>query len=778
MKRSPKLRWRLGLWSVLVLLAISPLGAQAQDGTLKWLFQTGSHSFSSPAIGADGTIYVGWEARVLYAINPDGTLKWAFQTGGYIYSSPAIGADGTIYVGCEAGALYAINPDGTLKWAFQTGGYIYSSPAIGTDGTIYAASGSGKFYAINPDGSLKWETERLGSQDFASSPAIGADGTIYVGTDFNVKLYAFNPDGTVKWAYQAGGGYIVSSPGIGYGGEIYVGSEDGNLYAINPDGTLKWTYQTGGCIGASPVIGTDGTIYVADGHWWKPGEAKLHAINLDGTLKWAYSIGGDEALCSASIGADGTIYVGSGYPGNQLYAINPDGTLKWTFQTGIFVSINSPTIGPDGTIYVGAYGKLFAINTTCGGLANSPWPMFRHDVRHTGLWTAVNRPPVANAGSDQTVHAGTTVNLDGSGSSDPDGNLPLTYAWRFVSRPGGSNAQLSGPGAVNPTFVADVVSSEPWVVELVVTDSLGAKSAPATVRVSSINSAPVADAGPDQAITVIGTPITLTGGGSYDPDGDPLIYQWSFTAFPGDTPPTLTGADTATPGFTAAAHFDYRLKLVVRDGWADSEPAYVNIKFTNVTPVANAGPNQAVVIGDTVNLNGSGSTDANGDPLTYKWDLTTKPGDSTLSFSSTALAPSFIPDVPGTYVVQLIVNDGFVDSPASTVQILVSPTASWITEEIRDLTQTVGALPPAVFKNKTLGNALINKLQAVINQIDAGNYTGALAKLRDDVIPKTDGCATGGVPDANDWITDCETQGQVYPYLMDLAGHLAELAGQ
>ena len=57
----------------------------------------------------------------LYAINPDGTQKWAFSTGSYITSSPAIGADGTIYVGSDDDNLYAINPDGTQKWAFPTG---------------------------------------------------------------------------------------------------------------------------------------------------------------------------------------------------------------------------------------------------------------------------------------------------------------------------------------------------------------------------------------------------------------------------------------------------------------------------------------------------------------------------------------------------------------------------------------------------------------------------------------------------------------------------------
>ena len=85
----------------------------------------------------------------LYAIRPDGTLKWRFETGNEIWSSPAIGQDGTIYVGSDG--LYAISPDGTLKWRFQTSGLIKSSPAIVQDGTIYVGSDDGNLYAIASD---------------------------------------------------------------------------------------------------------------------------------------------------------------------------------------------------------------------------------------------------------------------------------------------------------------------------------------------------------------------------------------------------------------------------------------------------------------------------------------------------------------------------------------------------------------------------------------------------------------------------------------------------
>ena len=124
----------------------------------KWAFATGDAiKPSSPAIGSDGTIYVGSDDNKLYAINPDGTQKWSFATTGNIQNSPAIGADGTIYVGSDDKNLYAVNPNGTLKWSFNTGGIVnMTSNSIGADGTIYVGSTSDKVFAINPDGTQKW----------------------------------------------------------------------------------------------------------------------------------------------------------------------------------------------------------------------------------------------------------------------------------------------------------------------------------------------------------------------------------------------------------------------------------------------------------------------------------------------------------------------------------------------------------------------------------------------------------------------------------------------
>ncbi len=107
---------------------------------------------SSPAIGSDGTVYVGsvFPENKLYAINgKTGVKLWEFKTGDGVFSSPAIGSDGTVYVGSRDNKLYAINgKTGVKLWEFETGDHVSSSPAIGSDGTVYIGSWDKKVYAF------------------------------------------------------------------------------------------------------------------------------------------------------------------------------------------------------------------------------------------------------------------------------------------------------------------------------------------------------------------------------------------------------------------------------------------------------------------------------------------------------------------------------------------------------------------------------------------------------------------------------------------------------
>src|SRR5450432_3846261 len=135
--------------------------------------------------------------------------------------------------------------------------------------------------------------------------------------------------------------------------------------------------------------------------------------------------------------------------------------------------------------------------------------------------SVVNLPPTANAGPDQTVALGASVILNGAGSTDPEGGA-LTYQWSFTQKPAGSAATLNVLDPVHPTFVVDKAGT--YIVQLVVKDPLNASSSPDTVQISTNNSRPIANAGPDQTVLVTQT-VTLDGHLSSDADGDPLTYH-------------------------------------------------------------------------------------------------------------------------------------------------------------------------------------------------------------------------------------------------------------
>jgi len=184
------------------LYAINP------DGSLRWRYAT-ELGLSSPAIGPDGTIYTkcgeekpnvigGVFFNRIHAINPDGSLKWTYVTE-YIdyFALPAIGSDGTVFVGVDDGApfaddLCAIDSDGHLKWSYHySWSSIDASPVIGADGSIYVPGSGGSedtLYAMHPDGSLQWSYTVEGDW-IGTELAIGTDSTIYFGSTRG-KLYA------------------------------------------------------------------------------------------------------------------------------------------------------------------------------------------------------------------------------------------------------------------------------------------------------------------------------------------------------------------------------------------------------------------------------------------------------------------------------------------------------------------------------------------------------------------------------------------------------------
>jgi len=83
-----------------------------------------------------------------YAITSDGESAWEFDTRDWVISSPAIGGDGTVYVGAYNQSVYAFSADGELLWKHKTDKYISSSPQISEEGVLYIGSDDNYIYAI------------------------------------------------------------------------------------------------------------------------------------------------------------------------------------------------------------------------------------------------------------------------------------------------------------------------------------------------------------------------------------------------------------------------------------------------------------------------------------------------------------------------------------------------------------------------------------------------------------------------------------------------------
>ncbi len=338
------------------------------------------------------------------------------------------------------------------------------------------------------------------------------------------------------------------------------------------------------------------------------------------------------------------------------------------------------------------------------------------------------------------------------GSSCPDSPTALDdigYDWRIII---GSCPLCSAPQKVFITLT-DKICNTTYTSNMV-----------------TIYTSPVADAGPDQVITAVGSTVQLDGTQSYEEHGDFLMYLWYFAEKPAGSVALLSNPWSSQPTFVADKQGTYTIRLFVTDfffGTSSSDDVVVS--FLNVKPVANAGLSQSAVVGDTVTLNGSGSSDANGDPLTYQWSFTSVPAGSMAAIASPIAAiTAFVPDLPGLFVAQLIVNDGFVNSDPSTVQVQAVVTQTMAYQATKNAQTAVASLNSSVLKNTNMQNALLNKLNAVLADISAGDYAAALAQLKNDILTKTDGCAKVGTLDQNDWIQTCDAQKVIYPYVVNL----------
>lgn len=363
-------------------------------------------------------------------------------------------------------------------------------------------------------------------------------------------------------------------------------------------------------------------------------------------------------------GPDRTVSAGSRVTLHATGADPNEDSLSYTWTKVNGPSVTLPSLSQQDITFTPTIAGQYTFSVRCSdGVNTSSADQVVVTVN------ATNSAPTANAGVDQDVSVGTVVRLDGSGSTDPDGDA-LSYSWSQVSGP---SVALSSATAQSPTFTAASVGT--YVFQLVVSDGKVSSTADqVTVRAVSANTPPVADAGADIR-ALVGDDVILDASRSYDPDTDGLTFAWSQVS--GATV-QIHNANTMRAFFTPTTSGVYTFKVSVSDGQATStDTVSVTVDNANQVPVAVAGDAIVAVVGQTVTLDGSASYDPDGDAISYVWSQAGGPS-VTLSASNTA-RPSFVAAQAGVYVFELRVYDGEDTSDASTVTVTVQNAAGQIT---------------------------------------------------------------------------------------------------
>ena len=340
------------------------------SGGAEWKFPTGKGIFSSPIVGADGTVYFGSADQTFYALAPDGTPRWTIATGEIIDSSGLLDDRGRVYFGSGDGILRAADAQtGQIVWTMQaddpktTGGFIdwfEGNVAIGADGTLYVPNDNFLVYAVDRDtGSQLW-SYKMPDQTW-SLPAVDAHaGALYVGNNnllpiLGKNTFSIAADGSTNWS-MVSLGTVAASPLL-TSTSIVVGGFDGYVRAYaTADGSVLWELPTRDHIYASPAQLPDGTIV-------QPSvDGTVYAVNPDdGTVRWTYDTG-TPIRSSPAVDADGHVYLGGG--DGRLYVLNADGSLRFAMRLidDPRNDLNaSPALGKDAVYIGGESGEMFSV---------------------------------------------------------------------------------------------------------------------------------------------------------------------------------------------------------------------------------------------------------------------------------------------------------------------------------------------------------------------------------------------------------------------------------
>ena len=277
-----------------------------------------------------------------------------------------------------------------------------------------------------------------------------------------------------------------------------------------------------------------------------------------------------------------------------------------------------------------------------------------------------NKPPVANAGPNQSVSGNTAV-LDGTLSSDND--AIVYYVWTQVSGP--NTPIISIPSGAKANLLG--LTSGVYIFQLKVIDN-GWMSDSSTVTIS-VNSGPaqppVVNAGLAQTITLPTNSVTLTGTGT---EVNGLIASFQWTLLSGPTGSKIASPSLAQTNVTGLVQGVYSFQLKITDLLGITATATVQVTVNPAppgAPVANAGADQSITLpANSVTLTGTG-TETNGSIVSYLWNQSSGPSTATITTASQAKT-SVTGLVAGVYTFQLTVTDNSGVKASDIVKITVN----------------------------------------------------------------------------------------------------------
>jgi hypothetical protein len=356
-----------------------PVHSMAIEVPVKWFTAVSNSLAVPPAIAPDGTIYT-CATNNLLALNTDGSIRW--QIPGYT-GSPLASPDGAVVIR-SGNRVCSLSASGTTNWTME-GITAYSGlvPAIGADGRTVLNRVDDEVMAVSASGSKLWQITY--TNYYLEPPSIAADGSIVFLR--GSTLIWLTSQGSEARALSLTNEYYqtVMAPVLDEEGTSYLPCAiPSSLSATRADGSNKWRFSPTGGAQTTPILGTDGTVFVgyslhSVGPPPPPFPGQISALRPDGSVRW--TVNSDQSVQGfLALSADGTLLAAAGT--NLLALSAEDGTQVWEMNSPNNQLFGAPVLDYDGSLYVPVGDGILALQLKAGP-ALSAWPMFRQNPRQS-----------------------------------------------------------------------------------------------------------------------------------------------------------------------------------------------------------------------------------------------------------------------------------------------------------------------------------------------------------------------------------------------------------